>query len=890
MTLTASLQNRIKEIHDLLLVKGSPWLFRYGRRHLENDIPSERAAQFIQIMEHVSSRLGQLLDQGTDFILPWTPNTADRRIQEHFAKLRIPTLNCKPSLLCHGLGEPTAFNLNATRPSQTSRVDLLKSLFLNGKSDFDPKHSVLFNTSGAGKTRLVLEGLCREWGFYLTCSRQASQCGSADIEHVLHWPRGHLETCRIVEDPLDSQTVRENEDKVLRCFNAVLTARLLVFLSFLAAYEARVGKLAVKDITYLKKCWLLIQLDTRLLQEESCPDLLLELSTLLCHIEDPRALINPSGILLLVCKNFLGGIGTQIYCVIDEAQTAAEAYRRAFRSSSGNHRPLLRAMVKVWIGLGMQHVTTGTSLNIEDINDAISSTVGKYSDSLGDPVTDTGSFIEDDDQIEGFLRYYLPSWYLDSPSGKELLRRAKYWLRGRPRFIASYISCLIEHDIQYPHQILTKYIKAITEFVPADGEFWEQHEPPMTELMNLPIKPFNLTRAGNLNADLASAVEKLVCHRSINGHTDFERNGTSLVDTDLVECGFTRYPSSAKGRPTFDEPLAYLAADFWITAHRKSKHAYFLEHIHQNALGNNGLEQYTAICLAQIFRYYTSLSAYFDFSCIGNNRGLADKKARLVSCWVDSSETFRVAPVVSPISIDLDATGHGKEHASSPASILGYNSQDPWEDLLWLQCQVNAPFLFPQNEFGPDLMFRLQLEGGELLTVALQMKYKEYASAIETTDQIQSAVDSVNPDKFYINKRGQPHLSPELPQHILDMLDQLPNRYCAGQEGYHSLLCGLFACPTVSMAEDKQAYKKIIEEIDSGKVIINRRHEFFVMKFDSIEKLTRDLKPRRGLDNLVKALRVKEREKLHMQSERRKFGKKLRGMKKFGKKLRGMKK
>ncbi|KAG6875986.1 hypothetical protein C0992_001541 [Termitomyces sp. T32_za158] len=665
------------------------------------------------------------------------------------------------------------------------------------------------------------------------------------------------------------------------CFDAILAARLLVLLCLLAAYEDRVGKLIVKDIPQLKKYWLFIQLDNRILEDEDCSDLFLELSTLLCHIERINATIGMNSVLLNICKSFLGGINTRMYCVLDEAQVAADAYPDAFRDSRGdNSRPVLRAMLKVWLDLGMRHVITGTSLNLEHINDAISSTVGKYANKLKEAVTDTGSFVEDGDQIAKFLRHYLPSAYLDSPSGKELIKRAQYWLCGRPRFIASYVACLIEHDLQFPHQILTKYIKTMTNFAPADGEFWEKLEEPMPWRASLPIRPFDFSRAGNLQSDLAEAVKRLVCHRLINGCTDFERSGAGLVEVDLVECGFARYPS-ATDRPVFDEPLAYLAADFWITAHRKSKHAYFVERIHQNALNNNGLEQYTAICLAHIFRDYTPLSAYFDFSGIGGNRRLADKKARLVSCWMDSSGSFRLAPVFSPFEICLDRAGCARENASSPANILGYNSKDLWEDLSWLEFRLDAPFLFPQNEFGPDLIFRLQLEGGELLTVALQTKYKEYASSLEDPLAIQSAVDSVNPDRFYKNKRGQPHAFQELPQLVLNALDQLPNRYCAYQKGYHSVLCGLFACPTVSISGSKPAYKKVLEEINSGSVTVNPCHEFFVVKFDAIRKLTRHSKPREALDRLADALRDKKIEKLFMQGEmgKKKFFAKLAGKK-----------
>lgn len=249
---------------------------------------------------------------------------------------------------------------------------------------------------------------------------------------MLHPDDGHLKSCGIIEHPTSPTQFEENERYAQRCFTAVLTARFLVFLCLLAAFEIRFGSPTVHHLPVLKRLWLFVQLDTRLLEQDEHPDILSELTTLLCHVENHNTLTTDYKRLLKTCKNFLGPT-TRIYCVLDEAQTAAESYRFAFRSDyEGNRkRPTLRAMLKVWNGLGMQHVTTGTSLNIEHINNALSSTISKHADMPQMAVTDTGSFVEDANQVEGFLRYYLPSWLLETESGKELLERAKYWLHGR---------------------------------------------------------------------------------------------------------------------------------------------------------------------------------------------------------------------------------------------------------------------------------------------------------------------------------------------------------------------------------------------------------------------------------------------------------------------------
>ncbi|KAG6883611.1 hypothetical protein C0992_008334, partial [Termitomyces sp. T32_za158] len=401
-----------------------------------NHTPQQRARRFKESIDTVFLRLGQIIDDpngDVKVLVPWIPKTTDIRIQQHFTRLQLPTFDHRPSLLLHGLGDPDAFDFAiprpASKPSRLARVTVFRSIFPAGPSS--AKHSVFFNTSGAGKTRLILQGLCEEWGFYLTCSRQASEVGSADIENVLNPHIGHLKICGLTEYPSSRFEVEKNEQHAERCFVAVLAARFIVFLCLLAAFEVRFGKPTASQIPVLKKLWLLVQLDTRLLEQPGHPDILSELTTLLCHVAKHDTLVADYVRLFSICKEFLGP-ATRIYCVLDEAQTAANSYESAFLSNDRSQkRPTLRAMLRIWSNLGMQHVTTGTSLNLEHINDALSSTVLKHANVPKKAVTDTGSFVEDADQIEGFLRYYLPSWLLESDSGKELIERAKYWLYGR---------------------------------------------------------------------------------------------------------------------------------------------------------------------------------------------------------------------------------------------------------------------------------------------------------------------------------------------------------------------------------------------------------------------------------------------------------------------------
>ncbi|KAG6885547.1 hypothetical protein C0992_005081 [Termitomyces sp. T32_za158] len=855
-----------------------------------------RSEQFKSTIHSVSIRLCKILSGDVDLIQPWRSCTASPDIAEHLNNLKVPTIDGKPSLLLHRLGETSKDSFHLEEPKL--RAKRLENIFIKGSSTYGLQHSVLFNTSGAGKTRLVLEGLCKEWGFYFTCKRDVSECGSADLDRVLD-PAGHgyLRACGLIEHPDSDIVCSNNEAQAERCFMAVLVGRLIVFQCLLAAYEVQ-GKKAT--LAELRRIWLFVQLDSRLLADSNCPDLLLELTTLLCHMPKNAALPSRGYKMLGECRLFLRTLAScngllppgdgqvPIFCVVDEVQSAAHLFPQAFRGgpTGKDPRPALRALLKTW-SIGMRFVVTGTSLNIQHIRDAVSSTVGKVNGHIDHAINGTGSFIHKHEQIDNYLDYYLPSLYLNSAIGKELARRARYWLVGRPRFVASFVQYLMIHNYQSCHKLLTSYIQAITKFSPTDGTHWEQLEDSMPETMVLPA-PFNFEKAAALDVQsrnaLITSIQGLVNHRLLRGRTDFETSGEGLVDSKLVECGFARYPDG-KGLPaTFDEPLAYLAADTWISSYWFSRHHYFLQRINHNSPEQNGLERYTAICLAHIFRQFTPLSIFFRFARkLGKPKRLEKKRARLVSCWIDSNEEFRVAPVVFPFDNEVDQSyGHVIQGTSSPSNILGYTSTKPSDDLQWLNFEVNAPFLFPDESFGPDLMFRLQLEEGKLLTVALQVKYREQGTTLTKKEEMKRAVKSVNPSKFWTNnsqingKASAPKSHPNLHTDTLNALDKLENRYRPNRGGYHSMIGGLFAYPAT---DNEATCNRILEKLTKGEIEFNAAHEFFMIPTAPIIQLTDSMPPFGGLKRMEDAM-IQRRvlEKLH----KLEFTNKVKGRKRRG--------
>ncbi|KAG6808637.1 hypothetical protein H0H92_003433 [Tricholoma furcatifolium] len=832
--------------------------------------PEIRVTQFQNALDHTTKRLCDILEGNVDLIQPWKPlaGMADDDVVRHCQNLRVPTIDGRPSLLLHGLGEDTVFALE----DSVSRGNRINTVFRPNEN------TVLFNTSGAGKTRLVLEGLCTQWCFYFTCSKVLSECGSADLQWVIdESPGGYLTRYGITDLNLNPSDEKENRYRGYRCFYAVLCARLLVFKSLLAEYDQGGRNVTLEN---LRRIWLFVQLDTKLLQrgsEHSDSDIFLELTTLLCYVPNSMDLLSVVMTITNDCKRFLRTLTpTQdpfiLFSVIDEAQVAVQAHSTSFCSESGALRPALRAMLQTWQwnGCGLNHIITGTSMNMVDMLGAITSTLSKTKEIQGHcAVNATGAFIESKDQIVRYLNYYLPSSYLKTDSGQDLVARARYWLFGRPRFIAGYIQYLMQNNFRCYHKFLTSYIKDVSKFTPSDAKYWESLEDPKCNPQSPAVMSLDFSRGGAKEKDsdeLLDAVERLVNQRLLSGRTDFEKEAETIIDTRLVERGFARYPGG-QGMSKFDEPLAYLAADDWI-GRLHSRHKFFASRFQYNSPTANGFERYAALCISHIFQQWTPLSQYFEFANINKGKVLSTRRARLVSCWMDSSKTIRVAPVVFPFE-NTDSVNR-----SSPSKMLGFASQCPEQDLKWLKFERNAPFLFPQRNFGPDLMFRLQLEGSkqELITVALQTKYLKQSSGL-TPSFLTGAFRTVTPHNFWKFKanptKPQPKVVnryychtrlPKLPVDTIDALKSLPNRFSED----HLVIRGLFVWPAVSKSRDnndedtkdiltklrahdvtKDVFAKINDKTRKKPIIeeSDRIHELFVMSVLPIEDLTEKMKP-----------------------------------------------
>jgi hypothetical protein len=292
--------------------------------------------------------------------------------------------------------------------------------------------SFLFNTSGAGKTRLSLEGLCHHWGIYLTCQsgQKSATFGSSDF-------RVAIETLTDIGtwDSTD-QNVTNSAATADRVFAMLLCARVFVFKQLLDRIPLQT------DVRAARRRWVLLQ---------SLPgcyrlggDIFAEVLRSLRQADTRimRALIRNTLEALTVERRDLfpsdACSNEPLFLVVDEAQVAADSFKESFRSyiTETNVRPLLHAMYRFLDGTRIFRGTiiSGTGLSADMMAHAINSLSAKRIGKGQNPLvfTDIGLFHADPCQ-DAYLRRYLV--FSDNDvSDRRLMERIQYWFYGRSAY------------------------------------------------------------------------------------------------------------------------------------------------------------------------------------------------------------------------------------------------------------------------------------------------------------------------------------------------------------------------------------------------------------------------------------------------------------------------
>jgi hypothetical protein len=335
----------------------------------------------------------------------------------------IPYLWESPNLLLHQLGQPGE--------EMEQRIDNVfhRNQMLSVLNEFYSPVSILtvvtrlfINTSGSGKTRILLEGLCRNWGFYFVCTKGSTRSpGSEDLSHTIEKMRERSGFCEKV-DPMDHNADRQNRSIAQRYLRNVLLARMLLFDLFLRHSRHL-------DILKRQKCWLMMQV---LPEFTLTADIFKVLTEVLGSL--PEAFLSSK--VYNIWNEVLMSVDGFISFVIDDAQHAATTLPNAFLSSNGSdYCPILRVLISTWVhGLQLcrsKQIISGTGINPELVQSFVTSGPAK---SAGISICiRTGSFDSRPDQEAYITRYLWPDKkaHNRSPQHLTFIRNAWQWLRGR---------------------------------------------------------------------------------------------------------------------------------------------------------------------------------------------------------------------------------------------------------------------------------------------------------------------------------------------------------------------------------------------------------------------------------------------------------------------------
>ena len=340
------------------------------------------------------------------------------------------------------------------------------------------------NTSGSGKTRRILEGLTRYWGFYLVAIPDTNgvQVGIGDMLEAF---RGMAEDDQWISDLTlipSEQRARQHSINISiasMALRKVLAARTVVFEQFLKLAIEIHGDLQEKH----KRIWLLFQLSDQLDPRSDTTHPFVRIMRNCLDRASTQVLKTLIGRLDNIRDKYLSP--GQFIIGLDEAQRASRLYPRPFISSKDNkvYQSILRAIAAVFTEWSIKLVVSGTGVSLAELGEDVASGVSKpmavhLFHKLG--MFDTWL------KLNSFLRRYVPASILESPSGHHLQLRIQEhllgrWLilflfdwptliiiNGRYHFSVSFLELFLLNGLESPHTLLNEYIKAHTTCYPGD--------------------------------------------------------------------------------------------------------------------------------------------------------------------------------------------------------------------------------------------------------------------------------------------------------------------------------------------------------------------------------------------------------------------------------------
>ncbi|KAJ7113001.1 hypothetical protein C8R44DRAFT_882037 [Mycena epipterygia] len=688
----------------LELLKDTPELHELLKHaHAEKNYESVRNSIFIrkpplppgarELLDSIKPFLAAFI-RSKNPIKTWIskPKPTDPAILEHMKSLQLPTLDTYvPLLVLKDLGT------FVHDPILSHRV---KNLFVRGKK------TVLVNTSGSGKTRLLFEGLCCEWGLYFTSAYDASNLGSRDISRVID----ALENDRNFSKTLSthsadfSKKLQYNHHEAHRHFSQALLARLLIFRMFLDI--AKEGGMTEEH----KTRWLLLQLFTRF---GLYFDIFEQLTTEIWRNDDRDTQENISDAIDGIREAL--GPDLHLFCVLDEGQAAAGGLPAAFDAEVGKH-PILLKILDTWESYIPQDLGSFVIAGTEIASHLFEGP--KYAGRMR-WTSDTGAF-DDQSGHEQYLRRFLPPSLLATQPGAEFLRRAWKWMRGRHRNTDTLISDLLAFNFQQPHNVLDVYIRKLCRFEPTEAQQLVQVEHSVTViaplyLHELQMHGIDFSRVEYPRfSETQGVLQDLLFH-----YLAIQRNHPLFDQSQInaVSLGLGRFVDGEMKQIAIDESVVIAGAALWLnrppgvtqsgprvsyTPPPETVHNY-LTILQRNPPRTANT---FAKCLAFYFpRAFASKPKLTDIFTFPNPvPAWAKQTAELVEVHATEDDQMR------------DSTISGADFVGPLAT--GANNLD--ETIAWLEHKHHTPFCIPAAS-NPDLLFVLKLAKGSFIWVIMKV-------------------------------------------------------------------------------------------------------------------------------------------------------------------------
>lgn len=283
------------------------------------------------------------------------------------------------------------------------------------------------NTSGSGKTRRILEGLTKYWGFYLVAVPDVNGVGIRDLRNALDLVanyRGWVSDLHWVSPGQRAAQNDINSQIASRVFHRVLAARIVVFRFFLQVVIQVDGNLQEKH----RRIWLLFQLFDIISPDGGSFHPFLRILDKLRGASD-EALDTLIGGFNSIIDEYIPR--SRFILALDEAQQATRLYPYSGISSTNPkvYRSIIRDVVQVFTKVSVKLVVSGTGLSLADLKEAMASGVSKPAQGI--KVFHELGMFDTWPKLKSFVGRYVPLSTLESHSGYGLQVRMREYLLGR---------------------------------------------------------------------------------------------------------------------------------------------------------------------------------------------------------------------------------------------------------------------------------------------------------------------------------------------------------------------------------------------------------------------------------------------------------------------------